>query len=66
MRSREGERSNDRRSTRPENVEIENLMRRPEIGKRSKKKEGDKGGRKPISTSPPDVEHNNEDSHKLV
>ena len=33
----EGERSKDR-STRPENVEIENWMRRPQIGKRPKKK----------------------------
>ena len=29
---------NDRRSTRPGNVEIENSMRRPQIGKRPKKK----------------------------
>ena len=34
----EGElRSTERRSTRPENVEIENSMRRPQIGKRLKK-----------------------------
>ena len=33
----EGERSKDR-STRPENVEIENWMRRPQMGKRPKKK----------------------------
>ena len=31
------ETSKDRRSTRPENVEIENLMRRPQIEKRPKK-----------------------------
>ena len=34
----EGETSKDRRSTIPENVEIENSMRRLQIGKRKKKK----------------------------
>ena len=34
----EGGTSKDRRSTRPENVEIENSMRRSQIGKRPKKK----------------------------
>ena len=33
-----GETSKDRRSTRPENVEVENSIRRPQIGKRLKKK----------------------------
>ena len=33
----------DRRSAGPEDVEIENLMRRPQIGKRLKKKKGWKG-----------------------
>ena len=32
-----GERSKDKRSTKPENVEIENSMSRPQIGKRPKK-----------------------------
>ena len=34
----EGKTSKERRSTRPENVEIENSMRRLQIGKRPKKK----------------------------
>ena len=33
----EGERSKDRRRIRPENVQIENSMRRAQIGKRPKK-----------------------------
>ena len=31
----EGERGKDRRSTRPKNVEYENSIRRPQIGKRT-------------------------------
>ena len=38
IRRQEGETSTDRRSARPENIEIENSTRRPEMGKWPNKK----------------------------